>query len=287
MLKSIYELIDSKILYGISKMFPSIYRFYTSFYDKFIPYINLIKYKDKYFFYSVAFEISTYCNRKCWYCPNVDNETPKEFMPWEIFEKAIEELKSLKYSGVIVYHLYNEPLYDERLVEFIKYTKQNLPKALTILNTNGDLLTLEKAKELVNSGLDKIVATVHDKNPDRNLERLKPVKELLKSKMILQSSNDLYLENRGGEIDISKSEKKLKELNKKRCNTPIKGINIRKNGDIILCCNDYYSKHVMGNIMNDTILNIYYSPFYKNIREKLLINNEVILPICKKCLGRE
>ena len=78
-----------------------------------------------------------------------------------------------------------------------------------------------------------------------------------------------------------------KELNKKRCNTPIKGINIRKNGDIILCCNDYYSKHVMGNIMNDTIVNIYYSPFYKNIREKLLIDNEAILPICKKCLGRE
>lgn len=287
MLKTIYKFIDEKILYNISKKHKSIYRFYTSFYDKLVPYFNLIKYKDKYFFYSVAFEISTYCNRKCWYCPNKDNETPKEFMDFSIFEKAIEELKSIKYSGVIVYHLYNEPLFDKRLPDFIKYTKNNLPNSITILNTNGDLLNIDKAKKLMEAGLDKIVATVHDKNPERNLERLKPVQEFLKSKMVLQSSNDLYLENRGGEIDISKSEKKLKELTNKRCTTAIKGINIRTNGDIILCCNDYYSKHIMGNILSDSIVNIYNSPHYKNIREKLLIDNEAILPICKKCLGRE
>ena len=119
MIKRLYNIFDKYILEKISKKYPSTFRFYSKVYENIFEFINLIKYKDRYFFHVVSFEISTYCNRKCWYCPNKDNETPKEFMDFEIFKKAIDELKNIKYSGSISYNFYGEPLFDDRLETFI------------------------------------------------------------------------------------------------------------------------------------------------------------------------
>ena len=74
-MKKIKILLDKLILTKIDKINPRLYRFLTyDIYRKiYSPFINRIKYKDKYFFHSVGIETSTYCNRKCDYCPNKDN----------------------------------------------------------------------------------------------------------------------------------------------------------------------------------------------------------------------
>ncbi|WP_297204175.1 radical SAM protein [uncultured Brachyspira sp.] len=199
MIKKIKILLDKYFITGLEKINPDLYRLMTYNTNKiYSEIVNSIKYKDKYFFHSVSLEISSYCNRKCHYCPNKDNETPKEFMSWDIFKHSVEELKNINYTGIFQYHLFNEPLYDERLVELVKYTSLHLPKVIQVLISNGDLLTIEKASELSDAGINKFVVTVHDLNPQKNLERLKPVKEFLKEKMRLQTSNELYLTNRGG-----------------------------------------------------------------------------------------
>ena len=72
--------------------------------------INYIKYRDPYMFRIVAIETSTFCNRKCSYCP-VSNETesiPKLFMKKETFYLIIKQLKDIGFSGTIMYHFYNE-----------------------------------------------------------------------------------------------------------------------------------------------------------------------------------
>ena len=279
---NIKMILDKYILSKLSYINPDLYRFLVfDCYKKMTETINLIKYNDKYFFYTVSFEISVYCNRKCWYCPNKDNETPKEFMYWDIFTHAVEELKGLKFSGIIHYNLYNEPLFDDRLENFVIYTKKHLPKTTRILLTNGDILNEKNAKKLIDAGINKIVVTVHDKNPERNLERLKPVKKLLKDKIHIQTSYDLYLSNKAGLVNVDNEKKKA---NYKICPL-IKSLVITKNGDIILCCNDYYRKYIMGNIVKNNILDIWNS--YSNIRVELLKYNKVNLDICKKCLNRE
>ena len=281
-MKSIKLFLD-KILSNIEKISPDLYRniVYENGYKIYSEIANSIKYKDKYFFHSVSLEISTYCNRKCHYCPNKDYETPKKFMSWGIFKSAIAQLKDIKYTGIFQYHLFNEPLFDERLTDFVKYTSANLPKAIQVLISNGDLLNIEKAKELSEAGVDKFVVTVHDANPERNLERLKPVKEFLKEKMRLQTSNELYLTNRGGLIDIEDEKRKA---DYKKC-PYIRTLTIGYNGDVILCCHDYFRKYVMGNVMEKSILEIWNS--YHNLRKQLLKYNNPELPICKICLKRE
>ena len=281
-MKKLKILLDKYILNKAEKINPHLYRFLTyNLYKVYSEIVNSIKYKDKYFFHSVSLEISTYCNRKCHYCPNKDYETPKEFMSWGIFKTAIAQLKEIKYTGIIQYHFFNEPLFDERLTDFVKYTSANLPKATRVLISNGDLLNIEKAKELSEAGVDKFVVTVHDANPERNLERLKPIKEFLKEKMRLQTSNELYLENRGGTVKIKDEKRKAPY---KTCQS-IRSLTISKDGNIILCCQDYFKKYVMGNVMEKSILEIWNS--YNDLREQLLKYNNPELPICKICLKRE
>ncbi|MBW5410654.1 radical SAM/SPASM domain-containing protein [Brachyspira hampsonii] len=281
-MKKIKMFLDKYFLTKLEKISPDLYRRITyDGYKKFSEYASAIKHKDRYFFHNVTIEISTYCNRKCDYCPNKDYETPKEFMSWEIFKKIISDLKNIKYSGVLYLSLYNEPLFDDRLVEFTKYVHKELPEVIQLLISNGDLLNIEKAKELVEAGVDKFLITVHDKNPERNLERLKPVKEFLKEKMRLQTSNDLFLENRGGSVEIDPKKKKIVY---KKCQA-IRSLVISKDGNIILCCQDYFKKYIMGNVMEKSILEIWNS--YNDLRVKLLRDNIAELPICKKCLERE
>lgn len=102
------KLFFDKILSNIEKLNPDLYR--KIVYDGYKIYseiANYIKYKDKYFFHGVCVEISTYCNRKCHYCPNKDYETPKEFMSWDIFKRIVEELKNIKFTGLFQYNFYN------------------------------------------------------------------------------------------------------------------------------------------------------------------------------------
>ena len=281
MIKKIKILLDKYFITILENINPDLYRLMTYNINKiYSEIVNSIKYKDKYFFHSVSLEISSYCNRKCHYCPNKDHETPKEFMSWDIFKHSVEELKNINYTGIFQYHLFNEPLYDERLVELVKYTSLHLPKVIQVLISNGDLLTIDKAKELEEAGINKFVVTVHDLNPKKNLERLKPIKKFLKYKMRLQTTNQLYLTNRGGEINIDNEKRKA---NYKKC-PDIRTLIITRNGDVILCCQDYFRKYVMGNIMEKNILDIWNS--YKDIREKLLKDNVAELPICKICLER-
>ena len=84
----------------------------------------------------------------------------------------------------------------------------------------------------------------------------------------------------GGDVDISQY--KYEKL--KSCPNILKLV-IVINGDVVLCCNDYYKKHVMGNIMETNIVDIWKS--YANLREELLEKNIARLDICKKCLEIE
>ncbi|WP_107925408.1 SPASM domain-containing protein [Brachyspira hampsonii] len=100
--------------------------------------------------------------------------------------------------------------------------------------------------------------------------------------MLLQASSDLQLNNQGGSIDIENCDNKFEA---KRCPS-IKNLQISKDGDIILCCKDYYRTNIMGNFIKDGgIVKVYSS--YKKLRERLLKDNIADLEICKKCLGRE
>lgn len=274
-------LTDRLFLTKIEKLNPKLYRFLTyDLYKKvYSPIVNIFRYKDKYFFDEVNIEISTYCNRKCDYCANKNYESKKLFMAEETFYEIIKQLKNIKFSGIITWAHFSEPLFDERLPKFVSYVKKELPKAIIVLTTNGDILNIDKAIELEKAGIDKFVVTIHDKNPDRAYNRLIEVKKVLKHKMRLQTVYDLDLHNMAGETDVDKYENYKK--NNRHCLNALKCA-IAYTGDVLLCCVDYHKKHVYGNVMKDNIVDIWKRS--SDVRKELLDKKYARFSMCKKCL---
>lgn len=76
---------------------------------------------------------------------------------------------------------------------------------------------------------------------------------------------------------------KLRSKRSKRCSTPILTFNILYDGKVILCCDDYNKKMILGNINNSSIKEIWNSKQYENIR-KMLYNGEYKkIPVCCNC----
>ena len=94
----------------------------------------------------VEIGISSFCNRKCWFCPNsiIDRNSCNIELNENLFLKLLSELREINYSNNICLHRYNEPLYNkELLIKRIKQVREYLPQAYIYIVTNGDYLTLD------------------------------------------------------------------------------------------------------------------------------------------------
>lgn len=245
---------------------------------------NIIKYGNHDIFTGISIETSTYCNRRCVYCPNHNYETPKLFADEKVIYKAISDLSKMKYSGWLAWNFYNEPTLDNRLIDFIKYTSKIAPRITNILISNGDFLNIEKALEYKNSGIDQFIVTIHDKNPDKLYSKLLPIKEKIGDSFILKKSllkEELY--TRAGNIETDRT-----GLNFTQCNFCINPA-IDKDGNMLMCCNDYLRESKMGNIMDKSILEIWNDKRYKTVRKELknnlaeAVKNKTIPEVCIRC----
>lgn len=243
---------------------------------------NLFKYGDYNFFTGISVEISTYCNRKCSYCPNYNYETPKLYADENIVYKTVDYLAELNYSGWISFSFYNEPTLDERLTTFIKYANNKIPKATIMIFSNGDFLNIEKAKEYKDAGADQFIITIHDKNLDKLFAKLSEIQKEIGASFHIQILKPENLQTRAGEIKI-KTSKPFKYCDFIR--SPV----IDKDGNILICCNDYFRNNKMGNIREKPLIEIWNKSEYKSLRKELRSNlknavkNKTVPELCQKC----
>lgn len=266
--KRLERLYNETLYVYASRLSHSLYRFYC-----------LFKYRYPDFFWGVNIEISTFCNRRCSYCPNSTYGTPREFMPEEVFRKVIQDLKDVDYSGSVAYEFYGEPLLDDRLVEFIRYSRAQLPKSayLKVLS-NGDRLSMELMEKLVNAGLQELTVTIHDLDPMKMMKRLQPIIDRYPSNVRVKSNyRSKYLSDRGGVINIPGGKKM------KRCFYSGKVI-VDYEGNVLLCCNDYFHSHRFGNIMDEAVAEIWKKPEFARTRREAR-RGRPSKEICRQCLA--
>jgi len=260
----------------------------------------LVKYKTIDFFEIVEIEINTGCNRRCYYCPNskYDRELlmNRKFMDEGLFRKIIDELSDLDYFGRIHPSFYGEPLLDKRLPDLVKYTREKLPKAHIRILTNGDFLTVNLFNHLLSCGVNSFEISLHEsgsmsKNIALLLEYLKDKPELKKKVLLRTPQKEVKKElsklgfrvdylnslfNRGGLIEVPKEI--LRPISK--CDAPSKCLEIDVNGNVVLCCNDYLSSVVLGNLKEESIMEVWRKN--KEIRRKIR-KGIFEFDICKKC----
>jgi hypothetical protein len=225
-------------------------------------------------------EIETYniCNRKCNYCPNSINENEPHYMDEKLFYKIIDQLSDLDYKGRISLHRYGEPLLDKRLNKFVKYAKDRCPGAYITIFTNGDYLDYKHFKELSKDGVDSFFITIHSKFNENHISLLLNSNDEDKTKIKMMKSQNLHLYNRGGLLPKNRNipENSI-------CINPSDFMIINSFGKAVLCCMDYHSSVVYGNLNNEKLIDVWNNEKISKIREELSKGNRNCTDICKKC----
>lgn len=106
----------------------------------------------------INIESSSICNLKCIECLNGLNQIKREidFIDIEIYKKFISEIS--KKSWIINLYFQGEPLINKNIIEMISFAKTK--GLMTVISTNGNLITEQLANDLVNSGLDTIIISL-------------------------------------------------------------------------------------------------------------------------------
>ncbi|MHA1381578.1 MAG: radical SAM/SPASM domain-containing protein [Candidatus Helarchaeota archaeon] len=287
--KKLKNLIPSKNL----KVFSKIYRCFTkyivnsltntykNFKKAFNRFIDYVKYRNLDFFKVVEIETTTICNRKCKYCPNFKFDRGNHLMDEKLFKKIIDELSTFKFLKKLNPHFYGEPLLDTRLPNLIRYVRKKIPKVKITIYTNGDFLTIDLFNKLINAGLDYFIIDIKGQPGAKNLQQLVKYttdKPSLRKKFEYRViTPETELMNRGGLV------KPVNIRTMKKCRYPSDNMIIDYKGNVILCCNDYFSSIIFGNLNEDSILQIWNKSNYKRIREETR-KGKYKLEICKKCV---
>jgi len=254
----------------------------TRAYNAFGTVRNVVRYGNPDMPVDVTIETSTFCNRKCYYCPNSKHETPVEFMRSDVFEKTIADLVAMRFCGRIMWNFYNEPLLDPSLLRRIVYAKARLPQCYHMVFTNGDALNEPVVQRFIAAGVNCFVVTNHNipesiAAVDHDLRMGWLAAQYGKHIRIRPPIHNRHSAKAGL---IPSGEPMHGECAVVRM--PIVTIT----GDVLLCCNDYMRKHVFGNVMEKPLLEIWQDVEYDHVRRQLRKGN---LPraICKRCYGEE
>lgn len=227
------------------------------------------------------------CNRKCSFCPKVDESiAPDTFqkMSKKIIDNIHDQLLEINFNGTVSLCGYGEPL----LHKDINYIVKKLSNVARVeIITNGDVLSSKRLQDLYISDVSKVLISMYD-GPEQITKFKKMTKQAnVPEEMVIlrdrwyDQHNDfgVKLTNRAGTIDAGDQEEIGKYLN---CYYPTYQFLIDWNGDIFLCPQDWQRRISMGNMMQDTIFNIWTNKTLTEYRKNLLAGKRCSGP-CKKC----
>lgn len=262
----------------------------------------------------IEIEVFSFCNRKCWYCPNsyIDRHSTNNIMPEEKYLNILNQLKEIDYQEEITYSRYNEPLsHRDIIVKRINQARSILPSCKLRTNTNGDYVTLEYIHELRDNGLNELFIQQylgndelydHSKMKDR---MIKKIAGLGVEYSVISDIQDhrieyelhipgivVHLRARNFSIEGTGRTKKVCDFNSeyirtKPCVQPFNNMYIDYNGSIMVCCNSRSdvpenSDALMGNVDDDKLWNIYSGDKYTYWREHLK-DESPKSGMCEKC----
>lgn len=240
-----------------------------------------------------------------------------------LFHKIIDELAETRPERIMMY-LQNEPLNNKRMPDWVRHVADRIPETTTLVTTNGTALTPEMSEALIDAGLKRIKVSLQSLDDETNrrimgygadkvvqnilecarLIRKKRSRLDLRVSMIVHANNPdevdrarqfwkkngvrlvtSALENRGGNIENAQ------ELNagepmrpRSDCIRPFREMCILFNGQVVLCCVDWFRTVILGDVSKQSIQEVWHGPVIQGIREGFERGDALKLPpICRNC----
>ena len=214
------------------------------------------------------------CNRTCVFCPRHD---PKVF-PNRNLHLTVKgactiatELGRNNFSGKISFSGFGENLLNPNFQTIVREFRTHLPNATLECNTNGDKLTVEYARELINNGLDLLYINLYD-----GIEQMTPFEDMMNLAGLNETqykfrmhwgdfdTHGLILNNRSGTVDwVGIEESSITSLKGKPCHYP-------------------FYKMFVDNLLQSTLHEVWFSKPMNKIRKRLMRGDRSHSP-CNKC----
>jgi len=249
----------------------------------------------------VEISVVAACNRRCSFCPVSDDYYKKVglsgVMKQSLYEKLLNDLKSINFSGMILFSGESEPLLHKRLDRLISRTKEILPNTQIEVNSNGDLLTESKLLSLFTAGLDTLSISMYDGPHQieeftnlRKKARLDSSQVLLRRRYFEDGNFGINMTNRGGLVDSdafmdpnrpTPTAKQSFPISQE-CYYPFYMLTVDVGANVTICSHDWAKRYVVGNFAEDHIFDIWTGPRFNTAR-KSLAKCDRSLPSCREC----
>jgi len=265
----------------------------------------------------IQLETVTKCNAKCPFCPQNEIVRDPARMPTDIWQKIVDDTRGLG----VTYRpfLTNEPFVDKRMPEIVSYIKDNDPTARVEFNTNGELMTEELSVALLEAGVDIMRFSIDGFSKetyepsrvgiayDRVLERTTRFLELWDSggyrnkvftelRMIevpentheIQAYRD-YWGPRCTEVLITSmyqwpwTGQSREDVVMKPCLKVLDELFFYTNGNATICCWDVHERAVIGNVTEQSVLDIWRGYTAGCLRSLLNDGRRDLIQLCSRC----
>ena len=251
----------------------------------------------------IHLETLALCNAKCSFCPYPNMERQGDRMPDELIEKIIGDLQAMPKNLPLIVSLFkvNDPLLDKRIFSIAHQVTNHLSNARLRLFTNGSPLTdsivekiagiqrLEHLWVSLNECEETAYETLMGLPLRRTLEKLDALHarvavgfphQVVVSRVADQSERDLafvrFVKERYPHFStflIGRGDWAGQVAGGQTTATPPLGcerwfeVSIMASGKVALCCMDGEGKHVIGDVRQDSIYDIYNHPDYRKMRQ--------------------
>lgn len=246
----------------------------------------------------IEIETFSYCNRKCWFCPNskIDRISKNIEMPEDLYLSVLDQLSEIDFAGEITYSRYNEPLsHSELILKRISQAKKKVPNAILRTNSNGDYVTLDLIKKLHKSGLSQLWIQQYLSNNEKynhlklksriekkikklnlNYEKIIDIEDCKLEYNLFFDGMTIHIRSRNFEMDGS-SRGNLVQLGQnftrtQKCKQVFNNMYIDYNGKVMVCCalrsdSPEHSDAIMGDSNKQKIWDIFASEKYFSWRD--------------------
>lgn len=261
----------------------------------------------------VRIETTNACNACCTICPRRKIQRLIARMDDALFERLVDECASYSCREIHL-HNFGEPLMDKQLEGRVSYAKHKGIRKVKIFS-NGSLLDCDRAKGLIEAGLDEIKISLDGASK----EEFERIRVPLKFENVVQNIIDLVaMRNTSGsrmKVHItccSTSDKQatmqpLKNIVdgfsfsrihnwggceptggrnrlRKPCARLWKTLTVLAGGDVSLCCLDYDGQYILGRVDENTSIRDIWNGFaYRQVRQWHKEGSQDKISLCANC----
>lgn len=259
--------------------------------------------------FTMQIEPTEGCNLGCSFCGlhgmREKGTKPWNFMTVETAERIASEVARVGWNCKFVFAMHGEPTLNPAFIDIVATFRKHLPKAVFHMYSNGYAMNHADDTEayldrLFGAGMNDILVDCYTANGDWNFVEKIDVDKY--NVVTLEPGVPYYYPKQGRRIcllppiaqdDTNKMTRRLANhcgaafplddsFNNKRCTFPFRELDVRWNGQVCLCCDDFRGEYPIANIHDMPIEDLWNHPRFHAARVMLYNNDRRFRP-CQGC----